>query len=251
MISVEKIGGTLDVRLRDVRHIMLYDKSRILGRIYVVSAYSGVTNQLLEHKKTGERGICTPCSRKVPTYHGALTRSRSALEAQRRLRLSSSCRWTSPTPSSTPASARLQEKYLDAMQHARQRLHPPPGRAARRARGAGLGGESHSAFNSVVEILKGQWRQRHPASTSPASTTTRDGPSTSASQQLLGARPDNSVMSPPATRANRGHHARVRPRLLEVTFSKIAVEVRLAEAVIRQEFHLPRPTQTSSAWRTR
>ena len=58
MISVEKIGGTSMSAFGDVlRHIMLYDKVRILGRIYVVSAYSGVTNQLLEHKKTGEPGI--------------------------------------------------------------------------------------------------------------------------------------------------------------------------------------------------
>ena len=57
-ISVEKIGGTSMTAFGDVlRHIMLYDRSRIYGRIYVVSAYSGVTNQLLEHKKTGERGI--------------------------------------------------------------------------------------------------------------------------------------------------------------------------------------------------
>ena len=58
MISVEKIGGTSMSAFGDVlRHIMLYDPKRIYGRIYVVSAYSGVTNQLLEHKKTGERGI--------------------------------------------------------------------------------------------------------------------------------------------------------------------------------------------------
>ena len=57
-ISVEKIGGTSMSAFGDVlRHIMLHDPNRIYGRIYVVSAYSGVTNQLLEHKKTGERGI--------------------------------------------------------------------------------------------------------------------------------------------------------------------------------------------------
>ena len=57
-ISVEKIGGTSMTAFGDVlRHIVLHDPKRINGRIYVVSAYSGVTNQLLEHKKTGERGI--------------------------------------------------------------------------------------------------------------------------------------------------------------------------------------------------
>ena len=39
MISVEKIGGTSMSAFGDVlRHIMLHDKSRINGRIYVVSA---------------------------------------------------------------------------------------------------------------------------------------------------------------------------------------------------------------------
>ena len=57
-ISVEKIGGTSMTAFGDVlRHIVLHDPQRINGRIYVVSAYSGVTNQLLDHKKTGERGI--------------------------------------------------------------------------------------------------------------------------------------------------------------------------------------------------
>ena len=72
MISVEKIGGTSMSAFGDVlRHIMLYDKARILGRIYVVSAYSGVTNQLLEHKKTGERGIYALFA-EGSDYHGAL-----------------------------------------------------------------------------------------------------------------------------------------------------------------------------------
>ena len=46
-VTVEKIGGTSMSAFGDVlRHIMLHDKTRIYGRIYVVSAYSGVTNQL-------------------------------------------------------------------------------------------------------------------------------------------------------------------------------------------------------------
>ena len=72
MISVEKIGGTSMSAFGDVlRHIMLYDKARIYGRVYVVSAYSGVTNQLLEHKKTGEPGIYALFAGRKD-YHGAL-----------------------------------------------------------------------------------------------------------------------------------------------------------------------------------
>src|SRR5215212_5686191 len=58
MISVEKIGGTSMSRFDDVlNNIILRDPERVYGRVYVVSAYAGVTNQLLEHKKTGEQGV--------------------------------------------------------------------------------------------------------------------------------------------------------------------------------------------------
>ena len=72
MISVEKIGGTSMSAFGDVlKHIMLFDKARINGRVYVVSAYGGVTNQLLEHKKTGEPGIYALFAARKD-YHGAL-----------------------------------------------------------------------------------------------------------------------------------------------------------------------------------
>jgi aspartate kinase len=38
-------------------NIILRDPDDVYGRIYVVSAYGGVTNELLEHKKTGQPGI--------------------------------------------------------------------------------------------------------------------------------------------------------------------------------------------------
>ena len=58
MITVEKIGGTSMSQFDQVlTNIMLRDPGRVYGRVYVVSAYAGVTNELLEHKKTGEPGI--------------------------------------------------------------------------------------------------------------------------------------------------------------------------------------------------
>ena len=58
MITVEKIGGTSMSHFEDVlKNIMLRDPRQVFGRVYVVSAYSGVTNWLLEHKKTGEQGV--------------------------------------------------------------------------------------------------------------------------------------------------------------------------------------------------
>lgn len=57
-LSIEKIGGTTMSRFAEIlKTIILRNKDRIYGRIYVVSAYAGVTNDLLEHKKTGQPGI--------------------------------------------------------------------------------------------------------------------------------------------------------------------------------------------------
>jgi aspartate kinase len=56
-LSVEKIGGTSMSAYEAVRdNIILYPEN-LYNRVFVVSAYGGVTNYLLEHKKTGEPGV--------------------------------------------------------------------------------------------------------------------------------------------------------------------------------------------------
>ncbi|MBK1872398.1 MULTISPECIES: aspartate kinase [Marinobacter] len=58
--TVEKIGGTSMSNYEAVRdNIIVADRSKeeLYQRIFVVSAYAGVTNELLEHKKTGEPGV--------------------------------------------------------------------------------------------------------------------------------------------------------------------------------------------------
>ncbi|MBS7565245.1 aspartate kinase [Mucilaginibacter sp. Bleaf8] len=60
MLTVEKIGGTSMSALSDViKNIILYKRTgnELYNRIFVVSAFSGVTNILLENKKTGEPGV--------------------------------------------------------------------------------------------------------------------------------------------------------------------------------------------------
>lgn len=60
MLTVEKIGGTSMSKFEDVlKNIIIgnRDKSALYNRVFVVSAYGGVTNLLLEHKKTGKPGI--------------------------------------------------------------------------------------------------------------------------------------------------------------------------------------------------
>jgi len=60
MLTVEKIGGTSMSALKSViENIILFERTgdQLYNRIFVVSAFSGVTDLLLENKKTGEPGV--------------------------------------------------------------------------------------------------------------------------------------------------------------------------------------------------
>jgi aspartate kinase len=60
MLTVEKIGGTSMSAFGDVLDNIIFHKrsgKELYNRIFIVSAYSGVTNMLLEDKKTGAPGI--------------------------------------------------------------------------------------------------------------------------------------------------------------------------------------------------
>jgi aspartate kinase len=60
MLSVEKIGGTSMSQFGDcLSNIIERNRTEenMYNRIFVVSAYNNVTNWLLEHKKTGEPGV--------------------------------------------------------------------------------------------------------------------------------------------------------------------------------------------------
>ena len=61
MHTVEKIGGTSMSRFEELMDTILVGKrttqEELYNRIFVVSAYGGITNYLLEHKTTGEPGV--------------------------------------------------------------------------------------------------------------------------------------------------------------------------------------------------
>ena len=66
--SVEKIGGTSMSNYAAVRDNIILgpgEKPVRYNRVFVVSAYGGVTNKLLEHKKTGQPGVYELFSRGV------------------------------------------------------------------------------------------------------------------------------------------------------------------------------------------
>jgi len=238
MISVEKIGGTSMSAFGDVlRHIMLHDKSRINGRIYVVSAYSGVTNQLLEHKKTGERGIYALFA-EGKGYQDALVGLAASLK---KLNAGFADLGLPLDVADAFIDRRIDQarEYLGAMHHvlASGYLARKDVLLAAREVLASIG-ESHSAFNSV-EILKANGVPAllmDLAGFDDNEAWTIDERIAHSFQGLDIA--NNVIVATGYTKGTEGIMREFDRGYSEVTFSKIAVEVRPAEAVIHKEFHL-------------
>lgn len=59
MHTIEKIGGTSMSDYESVRDNVILNNSldSLYNRVFVVSAYGGLTNELLEHKKNGQPGV--------------------------------------------------------------------------------------------------------------------------------------------------------------------------------------------------
>ncbi len=73
--TVEKIGGTSMSNFEDVlNNIIIGNRSEkdFYGRIFVVSAYSGITDILLEHKKSGVPGVYAKFAAGDKTWQNAL-----------------------------------------------------------------------------------------------------------------------------------------------------------------------------------
>lgn len=56
-LTVEKIGGTSMSQYQAVKDNIIFHPETPYNRIFVVSAYAGVTDELLEQKKTGQPGV--------------------------------------------------------------------------------------------------------------------------------------------------------------------------------------------------
>ena len=238
MITVEKIGGTSMSRFEDVlRNIMLRDADHVYGRVYVVSAYAGVTNQLLEHKKTGEPGIYA--------RFAAGTDYTAALDALA-VRLIAINQELAPVGLPLEVANGFIERriallrgYLDSMRHvmASGYVHRDSLLLAAREMLAAIG-EAHSAFNSV-EILGARGVR---ASLMDLTGFDDDDPLTIDDRirtSLEGVDPrDRVVVATGYTKGVEGIMREFDRGYSEVTFSKIAVELKVDEAVIHKEFHL-------------
>ncbi|MCK5843829.1 MAG: hypothetical protein KAG97_03920, partial [Victivallales bacterium] len=73
--TVEKIGGTSMTRFGEImRNVIIGNRkgTELYNRIFVVSAYGGITNLLLEHKKSSEGGVYAKFAERDSSWEDAL-----------------------------------------------------------------------------------------------------------------------------------------------------------------------------------
>lgn len=242
MHTVEKIGGTSMSRFSELMDTILIGNRKgaaLYNRIFVVSAYGGMTNLLLEHKKTGEPGVYARFAEaeNETAWQSSLDQVRTEMLAKNAELLSGDDQIKADRfileriDEAASCMANLQKlcsvghfQLQDHLLRVREML-------------ASLG-ETHSAFNSVLALQKAGvnarfvdlsgWHQEQPLSFDEMIQThfqdidlTRELPIATGYAHC-----QEGVMRT----FDRGYS--------EMTFSKIATLTGAHEAIIHKEYHL-------------
>jgi len=237
-VTVEKIGGTSMSRFAEIlKNVILREPSRIYGRVYIVSAYAGVTNLLLEHKKTGEGGVYAKFAERGDYA--------TALQALKHKLFQINAGFVEAGLPLDDANRFIEERvdsaldYLRSMNNVLASGYLARGEVLSAAREllASIG-ESHAAYNSAKILEKQGYRASviDLSGWGDARELTIDERVRNA---FADARPDESVMF--VTGYCKGTEGIMREfdrGYSEVTFSKVAVALNATEAVIHKEFHL-------------
>jgi aspartate kinase len=240
MLTVEKIGGTSMSSFHEVlKNIIIGSRKPedYNNRIFVVSAYNNVTNWLLEHKKTGEPGIYVKFLNN-DNYETALDELLEKLKTINRLYVDIKLDQEIADSFIFDRIAKA-KKFLKGMGQViasgyvdKQNIY----QAAREILSSI--GEVHSAFNSV-NILN-----NHGINATLVDLCGFDDSESLTIDQRIHKQfkgIDFSKTIVIATGYTKGIEGIMRAfdrGYSEVTFSKIAVEVKADEAVIHKEFHL-------------
>ncbi len=220
-----------------VKGVILREPQRVNGRVYVVSAYGGVTNLLLEHKKSGAPGIYTHFANRGD-YIGAL-------EQLKRHLVSLNHEFESAGLDVRAADDFIIERvdgvrrYLTSMANVLASGYVARAELLSAARELLASvGESHSAFNSG-NILKNLGYRATVVDLSgwgDARELTIDERIADAFGEI-DAR-DQIIFATGYSKGTEGIMREFDRGYSEVVFSKIAVLLRAQEAVIHKEYHL-------------
>jgi aspartate kinase len=239
--TVEKIGGTSMSRFGEVmKNVIIGNRkgNELYNRIFIVSAYGGITNLLLENKKTGEPGVYGKFAAGDPEWIKMLEEVRSRMLEYNRA-------FEDIGLDLEEADAFVHERVngikncleditgLRSYGHLKPRDYLPASREFLSA-----AGEAHSAFNSdiilrtngidIIFIDLTGWKDT--ASYSLDEMILRNFANVDFSRRLpivTGyVKYDEGIM----TRFDRGYS--------EITFSKVAVLTKAREGIIHKEYHL-------------
>jgi aspartate kinase len=238
MITVEKIGGTSMSQFGEVlKNIMLRDPKAVYGRVYVVSAYAGVTNELLEHKKTGAPGIYAKFAQgdNYAAAMDALTAKLKGINAG----------FASHGLDVAKADAFLEKRvrelkaYLDSMRHVLASGYLNRGNVLLAAREMlAAVGEAHSAFNAA-EMLRARDHATHFMDLSGFDDDEAWTIDERIHRMFQDVDPSKQIVVVTGyTKGVEGIMREFDRGYSEVTFSKVAVELDADEAIIHKEFHL-------------
>lgn len=241
--SVEKIGGTsisaTDTALDNVLIAGRADTD-LYGRVFVVSAFAGMTDLLLDHKKTGKPGVYAAflADEADHPWQEALAAVRKAMRA---VNASIFARGESRSQADQHVEARIRAmrtclEDLDRLRaHGSFRLTEPL--ATLREMLAGMG-EAHSAYcmvsllrdrgvNAVLVDLTG-WEAAHDSSLDARILAGLEGIDVETQMPIVTgyAACEGGMLS----RFGRGYS--------EITFARLAALTRAPEAIIHKEFHL-------------
>ncbi|WP_312597996.1 aspartate kinase [Stutzerimonas nitrititolerans] len=243
MHTVEKIGGTSMSRfdeLLDNIFIGQREGAQLYQRVFVVSAYSGMTNLLLEHKKTGEPGVYQRFA--DAQNEGAWL---EALQTVRQRMLEKNAELFSGDFERHAADQFINSRIDDASEcmSSLQRLcaygHFQLGEHLMKVREmlASLG-EAHSAFNAVLALKHRGINARmvdltgwHCDSPLPFEDMVRESfEGVDLSRELVIATGYTHCAEGLMSTFDRGYS--------EITFAQIAAATGAREAIIHKEFHL-------------
>ncbi|MPZ08694.1 MAG: aspartate kinase [Kiloniellaceae bacterium] len=241
--TVHKIGGTSTSAVDTVvNDIMIGDRqaTELYNRVFVVSAYSGMTDLLLEHKKTGEAGVYAlyAGSESEWAWGDALTRTGAAMHEKNRDVLDDSA--------DIALADRFVEERIEGVRSCLMDLRRlcsfghfklPEHLMAVREMLCGVG-EAHSAHNLMLRLQRADVN-----ATFVDLTGWRENGFKKLDQRIAEAfvALDLSRQLPIVTgyvQCEEGLVGLYGRGYSELTFSRIAVEVGAVEAVIHKEFHL-------------
>jgi len=241
MHTVEKIGGTSMSRFGDVMRNVIIGKRKsheLYNRIFVVSAYGGITNMLLEDKKTGAPGIYGRFCQDDPGFS-------DMLENTRRKMLEFNRSFADIGLDQSKADVFVNERMdgiqdcLNDLMQLRTFGHFSPAEYLPATREfLSAVGEAHSAYNSAL-ILQANginalfvdltgWKEMEEYTFEERVKKSFAGIEVSQVLPIVTgyAKVKGGIMN----RFDRGYS--------EITFSKIAVVTGASEGIIHKEFHL-------------